>query len=83
MSEKILEQHRKTHGDFSIHASVTQGIKSIINAHMAKNNSTVQQQEALDMIAHNIGRIVAGDPHFMGHWDDIAWYATLVSKELE
>ncbi|WP_257617167.1 hypothetical protein [Campylobacter pinnipediorum] len=35
------------------------------------------------MIAHKIARILAGNPNYKDHWDDIAGYATLVSKELE
>ena len=30
------------------------------------------QTEALDMIFHKIGRILAGDPNFRDHWQDIA-----------
>jgi hypothetical protein len=35
------------------------------------------QRETLDMIAHKIGRILAGDPNVEDHWKDIAGYATL------
>jgi len=41
------------------------------------------QREALDMTAHKIGRILAGDPDHKDHWDDIAGYTTLVAKELK
>jgi hypothetical protein len=40
-----------------------------------------QQIEALEMIAHKIGRIIAGDPDFDDHWDDIAGYAKIANKE--
>ena len=36
-------------------------------------------KEALDMIAHKIGRICAGNPNFKDHWADIAGYAQLVA----
>ena len=39
------------------------------------------QRESLDMIAHKIGRILAGDPDFRDHWDDIAGYAKLVADK--
>ena len=33
-------------------------------------------REALDMIAHKIGRILSGaDPHDRQHWEDLAGYA--------
>jgi hypothetical protein len=41
------------------------------------------QREALDMIQHKIGRILAGNPNHHDHWHDIAGYATLVANELE
>ena len=40
------------------------------------------QREALDMIAHKIGRIFAVDADFLDHWLDIAGYATLVHRQL-
>ena len=40
------------------------------------------QQEALDMIAHKIGRIINGDPDYADSWDDIAGYAKLVGDRL-
>jgi hypothetical protein len=79
--EKILEDREKTHGAFSEHASFTQQIKAAMQPRNHK--CTAIQNEALDMIAHKIGRILAGDPNHKDHWDDIAGYATLVSKELD
>jgi hypothetical protein len=62
-----------------MHALITQLIKG---AYIAGNYNTVppEVREALDMIAHKIGRILAGNPMYKDHWDDIAGYATLVSK---
>ena len=77
----ILEERKCTHGSFKDHARITQDLKAIIN----KENSllTSTQLESLDMILHKIGRIVAGNPNHKDHWDDIAGYAILISKELE
>lgn len=41
------------------------------------------QQEALDMIAHKLGRILNGDPDYADSWADIAGYARLVADRLE
>lgn len=38
--------------------------------------------EALDMICHKLGRIIAGDASFKDHWVDIAGYATLVADRV-
>ncbi len=40
------------------------------------------QREALEMIAHKIGRILNGDPDYADSWHDIAGYAKLVEDEL-
>jgi hypothetical protein len=36
----------------------------------------------LEMIAHKIGRVLAGDPNHADHWDDIAGYARLVARRV-
>lgn len=41
------------------------------------------QKEALEMLAHKIGRILNGDPDYADSWDDIAGYATLVANRLK
>lgn len=41
------------------------------------------QREALEMIAHKIGRILNGDPNYIDSWTDVAGYATLVAQRLE
>lgn len=39
-------------------------------------------REALDMIAHKIGRILNGDHDYADSWDDIAGYARLVADRV-
>ena len=46
-------------------------------------STSSSQQDALDMIAHKIGRIINGNPHYKDSWVDIAGYAQLVVDELE
>lgn len=81
--EKILAEREKTHGDFGTHAAITDAIK--FDMQQSSNWSTLgsMKREALDMIAHKIGRILAGNPNVKDHWDDIAGYAKLVSRELK
>ena len=81
--EKILAEREKTHGDFRTHAAITDAIR--FDMQQSSNWSTLgsMKREALDMIAHKIGRILAGNPNVKDHWDDIAGYATLVAKELK
>ena len=81
-TDSLLAERGKTHGDFSQHAQITQDLKFIMTSTPGYAKLTASQREALDMNAHKIGRILAGDPNFPDHWDDIAGYARLVSLEL-
>lgn len=77
-TDKLLDEREKTHGSFVDHSRITQHLKDEMrreNAWYDKLNE--MQREALEMIAHKIGRILAGDPDCADHWDDIAGYARL------
>lgn len=82
---QVLNQREKTHGSFEIHAAVTQELKAVISRNMLDQGRRfdADMQEALDMVCHKIGRIVAGDPRHHDHWFDIAGYVTLVADRLE
>lgn len=81
-TEEILAERGKTHGDFTVHARVAQSLKNVIRVEHGFENMNSVQVEAIDMIMHKIGRIVAGNPNHHDHWDDIAGYAILVSKRI-
>lgn len=80
--DELLRERGTTHGDFSEHARITQNLKAMaangVNWKQSKLTST--QREAIDMILHKLGRIIAGDPNHRDHWDDIAGYAKLASE---
>ncbi len=80
--EETLAEREKTHGAFFDHSRITQNIKRAIRDSTNWTGLTADEKEALDMIAHKIGRILAGNPAVADHWHDIAGYATLVEKEL-
>ena len=77
-----LAERGKRYGDFAGHAGVTQRIKAAIISAPRYARLTPSQREALEMIAHKIGRILNGDPNYPDSWHDIAGYATLVEQEL-
>lgn len=81
--DNILTERRKTHGDFAEHARITQALKSVMTSSPGYIALTPAQREALDMNAHKIGRILAGNPSFKDHWDDIAGYAKLVADRCD
>ena len=82
--DKTLNERAEIYGTFIHEASLIQSIKRELAAHAAKHNKafTDDQWEALEMIAHKVGRIVNGDPNIVDHWLDIAGYATLVADRL-
>lgn len=82
----ILTERGKQYGPFVYHAQITQILKDEIRAHCVRHSThrglAHDQQEALDMICHKIGRIVNGNPNHIDSWDDIAGYARLVADRL-
>lgn len=87
-TEEMLAARGAVHGDFTDHARITQALKDIVYDELVCRRERGQpplslvQREAIHMILHKIGRIVAGDADHADHWDDIAGYATLASKRV-
>lgn len=86
-TEALISERGKTHGSFEDHARITKRLKRVLETELSfrRNRNQIeltdQHIEALDMIAHKIGRIIAGDPTFQDHWDDIAGYAHIANKK--
>lgn len=82
--DSILDERGKRYGKFRDHAAATQAIKAAIRHGLINSDNVLadDQQEALEMIAHKIGRIVNGDPDYADSWVDIAGYAQLVADRL-
>jgi len=81
----VLNERGSRYGAFDKHATVTQLLKETIREFMGDKwyDMDPDQQEALDMICHKIGRIANGDPRYADSWVDIAGYAQLVANRLE
>lgn len=79
---EILAERGKEYGPFDRHATITQQIKRVVYGYADLDRLTDDHREALDMIAHKIGRIVNGNPNNVDSWSDIAGYATLVADRL-
>ena len=79
----LVAERGSTHGSFADHARITQDIKQVMVREAALRKGRGQpeltdtQKEALEMIAHKVGRIIAGNASFRDHWDDIAGYAKI------
>lgn len=79
---KTLIQRGNKYGEFKDHANITQGLKTIFHETLGWAGLEAFQKEALEMIAHKIGRILNGDPNYHDSWHDIVGYAKLVADRL-
>jgi len=80
--QTTLQQRGNRYGDFDEHARITQELKNIMIYTPQWENLTPSMREALEMIAHKIGRILNGDPFYDDSWVDISGYSTLVVNQL-
>ena len=80
--KETLVQRGKRYGNFDEHARVTYNIKKAMQNSGNWETLAADQKEALDMIAHKIGRILCGDPNYDDSWHDIAGYSVLVEQRL-
>lgn len=82
--DPLLVEREKTHGSYADHAYITQHLKDVLKAGHPFDKKyaslSPRHRESLEMILHKIGRIMAGNPNFHDHWDDIAGYAKLGSE---
>ena len=81
--DDVLAERGARYGNFADHARITQSIKFAIHTTEKWQHLEDDQMEALQMIAHKIGRILNGDPNYADSWMDIAGYAKLVADRLE
>jgi Domain of unknown function (DUF6378) len=81
----VLTERGARYGRFVDHARITQTLKTLVRSHRTEQGVVLDhdQQEAMDMILHKIGRIINGDPNYADSWVDIAGYAKLVADRLQ
>lgn len=80
---EVLTERGNKYGKFISHANITQRLKSDMRLEPKWPALADDQKEALEMIAHKIGRILNGDPNYDDSWVDIAGYAKLVADRLQ
>src|ERR1700675_1689050 len=77
-----LDERAKQYGDFSDNAEYAQQIKDVLHGGISWADMPYHMQEALDLIASKIARMLSGDPMYRDSWHDIVGYATLVEQRL-
>lgn len=83
----ILDAREATYGTFQLNSEVAQSLKDIVAKSPGwlapwEKSLTPSMKEALHQILSKVSRIVCTDGKHKDSWDDIAGYATLISKEL-
>lgn len=81
--DNTLNERGTRYGDFEDHAFITQDLKAVMQETPNWDQLKADQKEALEMVAHKIGRILNGDPNYIDSWHDIVGYIRLVEQRLE
>lgn len=81
--DTTLAERDKRYGNFASHAEIAQNLKRAMKYSFNWNTLSADKKEALEMIAHKIGRILNGDPEYHDSWHDIVGYAKLVADSLQ
>jgi uncharacterized protein YtpQ (UPF0354 family) len=79
--DKVLDERGNNYGAFDEHARITQSIKEALQSGKSYTFLQDSQKEALEMIAHKMGRIVNGNVNYVDSWTDIVGYARLAEIE--
>lgn len=81
--DSTLQERGNRYGDFKGHARITQRLKAAMVASPRWPDLPDDMKEALEMVAHKIGRILNGDPSYKDSWHDIIGYTRLIEQELK
>ena len=79
--EQILQERESTHGKFTDNARISQALKIIMLENRGKRSDA--QNEALDMIALKLARILSGKHMEVDNWLDGAGYFKLGQEACE
>ena len=82
-ADPLLAARGARYGALIDNASISQALKAQMRACPKWAALDADMKEALEMVAHKISRILAGDPHYDDSWVDIAGYATRVADRLK
>lgn len=80
--DATLAERGNRYGVFSEHARITQNIKRAMADSPNWASLPDDKKEALEMLAHKMGRILNGDPDYHDSWHDIIGYTKLVADTL-
>lgn len=80
--EATLKERGSRYGSFLTHSVIAQGLKHTMWCQDGWERLATDQQQALEVIADKIARVLNGDPNYIDNWHDIIGYAKLVEDRL-
>jgi hypothetical protein len=82
--QSVLTARGENYGDFSDNAQYAQHIKDVMRSTVSWESGEIPYyiQEALDLIASKISRMLSGNPLYVDNWIDIQGYAKLVEDRI-
>lgn len=78
--DALLEQRKKSHGDFADKANLAQATKALWRKSPNWDKLTAVQREGLEHIVDKVTRALVGDPTHQDHWADIEGYARRIRE---
>ena len=82
-AQDTLKDRQTKYGEFTENAVISQDIKKLYRTQPNFYEELApDQQEALDIIASKISRILTGNPNYPDNWHDIQGFAKLVENRL-
>ncbi len=79
----LIASRQGTHGSMAENSATIQAIKEIMRAAPNWAGMDPIYREALEMVAHKMGRILHGDPSYLDPWMDIAGYAQRIVETIK
>lgn len=81
--DPLLAARGARYGAFKDNSKISQALKAVMRQEPKWQALDPDMKEALEMIAHKISRILAGDPYYDDSWVDVSGYATRVADRLK
>lgn len=75
--DHTLNERGARYGDFTDHAAIAMDLKDRMHQAPGWKSLSQDKQQALEVIADKIARILNGDPEYKDNWHDIQGYAKL------
>ena len=81
--DAVLTERGSRYGNFEDHARITQALKAAMIDSPNWNILRDDTREALEMVAHKVGRMLNGDPEYTDNVIDIIGYMQLVLDRMQ